>query len=404
MKMTEKLTLGFLTIAVIAACAIIVHGPKRANAKSQITTPILQQQKVETVEDRTLETGEQVLRLLIWEGYAPDKYVEEFEKQIEAKYGRKVKLQISFVDGSDDFYNPVRSKKADLITVGAELITAEQFNYIANKLILPLDLKNIPNHKHVIPALQKADYLASNGNIYGVPICQGPYGLAYNTEKFEKEPDTWKILWDPKYKGKYVIGGKENQYNIGTAALAFGYPQELISSYDALNNRDFKDKLRQLAINAHSFWVGQDTADDLSGLSLAAVWGDSLGTLKKRGEIWKIAEPKEGTLCWVDNYAITWALADKPFLKKVAEEWINKLLEPNYQVDYIVHEITLGPVTTNIGDKLTAQEKERLHIGTPNFFKDSRILPPACSRRDLNGLRIMWNEAMEGIQIKKGDD
>ncbi|HEG42934.1 MAG TPA: extracellular solute-binding protein [Phycisphaerales bacterium] len=400
MKTNKKLTLGFLAIAVIAVCVIMAGGPKGANAKSEVTIPILQHQKVETVENKSLGSEQQVLRLLIWEGYAPTKYVEEFEKQIEAKYGRKVKLQISFVEGGDDFYNPVRSKKADLITVGAELIHAEQFNYITNKLILPLDLENIPNHKHVISALRKADYLLSNGNTYGVPICQGPYGLAYNTEKFEKEPDTWKVLWDPKYKGKYIIGGKESQYNIGTTALAFGYPSELISSYDALNNRNFTEKLRQLTTNAHSFWIGQDTADDLSGLSLAAVWGDSLGALKKRGEIWKIAEPKEGTLCWVDNYAITWALADKPFLKKVAEEWINKLLEPDYQVDYIVREITLGPITTNIGDRLTAEEKKQLNIGVANV-KSSRIPPSPCSRRDLNGLRIMWNEAMKGIVVEK---
>jgi len=346
---------------------------------------------------------EEVLRLLIWEGYAPLKYVEEFEKRIEVKYDRKVKLIISVVDGSEDFYSAIRKKSADLVTLTHHHFKDERFNYIARKLLLPIETRNLPNLQEVISALREADYLSSDGKTYGVPICQGPYGLAYSTAKVGRSPDSWKILWDPEYKNRYVLGGNEYLYNVSMTALAWNYPKDSINRYDALNNKAFKKKLRQLATNAHSFWIGQDTADDLSGNSLGAVWGDSLGTLGKRGEIWKLAEPKEGSLSWIDNYAITWALADKPFLKRVAEEWINRLLEPDYQVGYIVREIALGPITTNIGDRLTANEKERFRIGVPNFFKDSRVLLPTFSRRDRNGLQLLWKEAMEGIQIEKGD-
>ena len=343
---------------------------------------------------------EDVLRLLIWEGYAPVKYVREFERQIEEKYGRKVRLDISYVDGPDDFYAPIRKKSVDLVTLTHHYFKDERFNYIAAGLLLPIETRNLPNLQNVIPALREADYLLSNGNTYGVPICQGPYGLAYSTEKIERSPKSWKVFWDSKYRGKYTLGGNEYLYNVIMTALAWNYPQDAINNYNALNNQNFKDKLSELATNAHSFWTGQDTAADLSGNSLAAVWGDSLATLRKQGEIWELAEPEEGTLSWIDNYAITWALADKPFLKKVAEEWINRMLEPDYQVDYIVRELTLVPVTTSIEHKLTDEEKERLHIGNPNFFNENRILLPTFSRRDRNGLKLLWEEAMQGIPIK----
>jgi spermidine/putrescine transport system substrate-binding protein len=348
--------------------------------------------------------GEDVLRLLIWEGYAPDAYVNEFEKQIEEKYDRSVTLQVSYIAGPEDFYAPVRKKSVDVIAITHHHFKDERFKYIPGKLLLPIDTKNVPNLQAVIPALRDADYFLSKGKTFGVPVCQGPYGLAYNTAKVDRAPGSWRVLWDPAYKGKYVLAGNEYLYNVSMTALAWDYPIESIHTYDVLNSKKFREKLRQLAMNADSFWVGQDSADDLSGKSLAAVWGDSLGTLRKRGEIWKLAEPEEGSLCWIDNYAITWALADKPFLKKVAEEWINRLLEPDYQVDYIIREIGLGPVTTNIGDRLTNDERERLHIGTPNFFKNNRVLLPTCSRRDRNGLKLLWEEAMEGIEVEKGDD
>ena len=180
-----------------------------------------------------------------------------------------------------------------------------------------------------------------------------------------------------------------------------GYPRESISSYTFLSNKAFRDKLRQLAVNAHSFWVGVDKAEDLSGMTLATSWGDSMGPLKKRGEPWKMVEPAEGMPCWIDNYAITWALADKPFLRKVAEDYINSLVSKDYQVNHILRHMTLTPVTININDMLTTEEKERLHLATPNFFAKNRILQTTYSKRDRNGLKFLWKEAMKGIKVKQ---
>ncbi len=79
---------------------------------------------------------------------------------------------------------------------------------------------------------------------------------------------------------------------------------------------------------------------------------------------------------------------------------VNRLLETDYQVGYVVREMSLGPITTNIDDLLTIEEKNRLHIGKPNS-KANRIPAPVCSRRNRNGLKLLWEEAMEGIQIEE---
>lgn len=346
------------------------------------------------------ESDEQVLRLLIWEGHAPKQHVEGFEKKIEAKYGRKVRLDITYLSGPEDWYDAVRSKSIDMIMISHNFFKDERFKYIQNKLFLSLDLKNIPNFKNVIPVLQTAEHLYSDGKVYGSPVSQGPYGLAYNTALLKDEPASWSILWQPSFKDKYVIGGNEYIYNSNITALALGYSIESISSYDALNNKEFKAKLRQLAVNAHSFWVGVDKPDDLSGMHLATSWGDSLVPLNKRGEPWKMAEPAEGMPCWIDNYAITWALLDKPFLKKVAEEYINGLLSTDYQIEHIMRYMSLTPIITNIEGLLTAEEKERLYLGVPSFFSENRILQHTYSERDRNGLKLLWDEAMEGITVE----
>jgi len=344
--------------------------------------------------------GEEILRLLIWEGHAPKHHVEKFEKQIKAKYGRTVKLKIEYVAGPDDFFAAVRGKKVDIVMMTHHHYKDERFNYIQNKLLLPLDLHNIPNFKHVIPALQKATHLYSHGNVYAVPVSQGPYGLAYNTTLIDEEPKSWQILWDPRFKKKYVIGANEYIYNSNITALALGYPRESISNFNALNNTEFREKLRQLALNAHSFWIGVDKPDELAGKMLATSWGDSLGPLKKKGEPWEMAKPAEGVPCWIDNYSITWALADKPFLKKVAEEYINGIISMDYQTEHIMRHMSLTPIITNIKGLVTAEEKEHIHIGTPDFFSENLILQPTYSLRDRNGLKLLWEEAMQGIPVQ----
>ncbi len=347
---------------------------------------------------------EEALRLLIWEGHAPGQRLLEFEKQIETKYKRKIKLEINYVVGSDDFYDSVRKKSVDLVMMTHHHFKDKRFNYIKNKLLLPLDLKNIPNFKHVIPALKKADHLYHGGKVYASPVSQGPYGLIFNTALVKDAPQSWNIFWDPSFKGKYAIGANEYIYNANIAALALGYPRESINSFDKLNNKEFKKKLRQLAVNAHSFWIGVDKPNDLTNMTIATSWGDSLDPLNNRGEPWKMAEPAEGMPCWIDNYAITWALADKPFLKKIAEEYINGTLSIDYQIEHIMRHMSLTPIITNFSNMLTPEEKERLHLGTPNFFSKNRILQYTYSKRDRNGLALLWKEAMEGIPIGRSDD
>ncbi len=386
----------FIVVAVFVICNFLLSVVNSGEIKNSMRSDrdLVQSKSKDISISAQVDT--EILRLLIWEGYAPKKHVKDFETEIEAKYHRKVKLEISFAESSDDFFDAVRNNSVDLITVSHHSIKDERYNFIAKKLILPIDPKKIPNHSNMIAELKNADFHTSDGDIYGVPVANGPYGLAYNTEKLKQVPQSWKIFWDPAYKNKYIIGANEYLYNINITALVLGYPRDSISSFDALNNKAFNEKLRALAVNAHSLWIGVDRAEELVGLTFATSWGDSLTSLKRMGEIWKMADPQEGILWWIDEYALTWALADRPFIKKVAEEWINKSLSPEFQLDHVVREVGIYPVVTNITDKLTEDEKNRIFPSPDSSFMDKRILQHTYSHRDRNGLKLMWDEALKG--------
>jgi spermidine/putrescine-binding protein len=338
------------------------------------------------------QAGEEVLRLLIWEGHAPSEHVASFEQRIAAAHQRTVRLQFTYVVESDDFYKAIRAKQADVVMMTHHLFNDERFNYIRKGLLLPLDLDHIPNFRQLKPALQQAEHVSTEGRVYAVPVSQGPYGLAYNGALVGEAPTSWNALWEPRFKGEYVVAENEYIYNAQITALALGYPRESINSYDALNNPRFKRKLRELALNAHSFWHGIDRPENLNGRMLATAWGDSLPPLIRQGQPWQMADPSEGTPCWIDNYAITWALADKPFLKAVAEEYINGLLSQAYQRDHIRGELGLTPVIGRADDPAA---------GRPALRDRNRILQQPFSTRDRNGLKLLWREAMRGLAYAK---
>lgn len=345
-----------------------------------------------------------VLRMLVWEGYAPEKNTKVFQKYIEKKYKKKIRIEVSHVSNSDDFFDPVRGKDVDIISPTDHLYNDYRWNLIDNGLILPLNMNNIPNFKNISPALRNAGYFDRGGVKYAVPLTQGPYGLVYNTGFVKKAPESWNVLWAPEYSGKYVLGADVYEHNCMVTALALGYPRKDISNYDALNNKEFKEKLAYLAKNAHSFWDGTDKVDDLFGHMLATSWGFALKGLKEKGEVWRMADPVEGTVYWVDNYSITWALKGKPLLKKIAEEWLNYTLSPEFQVEVIMRDLSCFPITTDIQGRVTDEEKKNFNLDAPEEYQKKRIKEGNIPLRDLNGLEELWKNAMKEREKERIDE
>ena len=386
----RRLLVLFGLALIISAVVFFTLYPKEDNKPTQpeSVTP-----SIEKPDDYTL-------RLLVWGEYAPEKHVNDFIKDVEKQYKTKIEFVIIKAKSNDDFFEAIRKGKVDLVTFAHYMLKDERFQYIKNKLLLPFDIKNIPNYSNVIPELKESSFIFTENKVYGIPFERGSYKLLYNTAKFDQEPKSWEIFWDPAYKKKYSIGATDYLYNVNITALALGYPREDIGDFNKLNNKTFKTKLRELAVNAHSMWVGVDQGSDLIDLDFAAGWGTSLSSLEKMGKHWKEASPEEGVMHYFSVYAATSALKDRPFMKKIAEEWINYVLLPDFQVNHITRELKCFLVIKNITEILTEKEKEHFHKYTRGSNTKNRIQQMSYSIRNRNGIRELWDKAMEGVKVK----
>jgi spermidine/putrescine-binding protein len=97
--------------------------------------------------------------------------------------------------------------------------------------ILALNLREIPNARHISPSLQ-SEVLARGGRTYSLPIVWGFESVIYDAAKIPPEDQltqSWNLLFADKYKGR--IAWRDDAHGmIFTAALAMGRPDPLTMS------------------------------------------------------------------------------------------------------------------------------------------------------------------------------
>ena len=232
------------------------------------------------------------LKIHTWEGYADVDMVEAFTQAMLRDKGLRVVLDIHYVSDPHDYYAALRLGHTDLISPAHNLIKDERFQYISKDILLPINIDNIPNYKKLIPALRDADYAKVKGQVYAIPFAHGAYSLIYNQNKVDATPESWQVLWDPKYAKRYVISADYYEVNYFITVLSLGHEPSMFTDVDQFRNKPFIQRLRELRLGSREMWVGVDTEENVKDSAMATSWGFSLAKLNKQGLRWKRAVPK----------------------------------------------------------------------------------------------------------------
>lgn len=239
------------------------------------------------------------LRILTWEGYADDQWIKAFE----AKTGSSV--SVSYTGSVDEiFAKMTASEGADFDVIAIE--TSSYKRLTQEKLIQPLDAGKLPASANLMPAFKSVDAITFDGKTYAAPFAWGSIPLIYNADMFATAPDSWNILWDPKYKGKIIVMDDANNA-IVTTALTLGIkdPFNLTDAQFA----DIKVKLLAQKANVASYYAGFDDGVSIfaqGGIDLMMSMGEPQAPmLKKQGVNVDLTIPKEGAIGWIDCWAIS---------------------------------------------------------------------------------------------------
>lgn len=336
---------------------------------------------------------ELTLRMFIWDGYAPKDIQEAFKKYIKKRFDVELSFEITYASNPDSFFDKLRSGEVDLISPAHNLPKDTRFNLTKNHLTIPVNLENIPNYQLLRPELSRQTWAVDNGKIYAVPIVHGIYGLAYDSSIVNPPPDSWSILWDPRYAGLYNVNKDYYELNVYITALSLGERKEDIFTYDRIKGEKLEKRLSSLAQNTGGFWVGFDKPEDYENMSLATTWRFTFPKETGLSEKWRVAVPKEGTPWTIDTMMLSSTLENNSKLRDIAELWINFLLEPQNQLSIFAQRIGTYPVTKDAWDIYTREilsvdQRDRLE----RLF-DTLVPWEILKTRDRNAFHLLWKEA-----------
>lgn len=249
--------------------------------------------KIAEVEETTAngQTGKTLI-LYNWEEYIGSETLENFEKET----GIHVQ-EIIFKD-EEEMLGAVQSNSAayDLVVTSDDMIRELR----EAKLLAKLDFSKISNIKNI-----DSKYLNRYHDPeqkYSVPYLYGTTGMVVNKKYIKEGTDSWKVLYDERYKGKLAM--LNNSWEVISVAAKLSGDSINIKSLEVLDRamkvsseqkpllQGYFDaiKIQKLLIE-EKLWA----AEIYSGEGLVAV---------DENENLEYVVPKEGASIWVDHFAL----------------------------------------------------------------------------------------------------
>ena len=222
-------------------------------------------------------------------------------------------------------------------------------------LLSIIDKKNISNLKNIDSLFLNLPF--DPNNKYSIPYQWGTTGIGINKSKVHEYPNSWKLLWDEKYKGRITMLD-DMRFGLVPALKLLGFSINTTDPMQLLEAKKLMFKQKAL-VKAYS----SDTYIDMLKS------GDAWISYGFSGDIYQVAKdnpnviyiiPQEGSNIWVDNMCVP---KNAPH-KYTAEVFINYILRAK-----------VGAEITNF-TYYASPNKEAKKFINPSILNDPGIYPP----------------------------
>lgn len=241
------------------------------------------------------EEGEDVLYVYSWGDYLSEDVIKQFEEETG------IKVVLDEYDTNESMYPRIAegAEAYDVLCPSDYMIN----KLIYNDLLQPLDFSQLPNaQKNIGQDFFDQSRMFDREGKYSVPYCWGTVGIMYNTKMVQEPVDSWKILWDEKYKDNILMQD--------SARDAVMVPLKILGySMNTTNEDELKaarDMLIQQKPLVQAYGV-DDIRDKLSSgeAALGVIFsGEAIKLMKSNPDLRFQPAPKEGTNVWIDCWVI----------------------------------------------------------------------------------------------------
>ncbi|HEB66197.1 MAG TPA: extracellular solute-binding protein [Chloroflexi bacterium] len=275
-------------------------------------------------EGAPAQKSERVLRMLTWEGYAPEELVNKFTD------ATGIKVEVTYIGDN----NELIAKMAATNGVGYDLVSPT-LNYVSTAqdefgIYQPIDISKVKTDQFTKAYLDSIlEQSKFEGKSYALPFVWGTTAMVVNVEKAPDAGQSYLDLCDPQYEGRVSYRAKYDTLYMFAYALGLD-PAEAVKdeeSYRQVMNQ-VRDKLIECKPIVRTYWDSRQQLEELltsEEVWVATSWDAIAWTLAKDDARFKYVVPKEGAVGWFDTFAISAGAEDVD----AAYEWINFVMDPH---------------------------------------------------------------------------
>ena len=292
----------------------------------------------------TDEKRSRILKIYNWADYIDENVLLDFQKWYKEQTGEDIQIIYQVFDINEIMLTKIERGHEDFDLICPSEYIIERM--LRKKLLLPIDRNfgktpdYIPNISPFIQAqLNKLSPSGHKTTDYVVAYMWGTAGLLYNKKYVPQEDvQSWKCLWDPKYKGKILM--KDSYRDAYGTAIIYAHADELaegkLTVEDLMNDNsseamDLSEQyLKRMKPNIAGWEAdfGKEMmTKNKAWLNLTwsgdAVW--AIDEAEKVGVNLGYEVPKEGSNIWYDG----WAIPKYARNVKAASYFINFLCRPD---------------------------------------------------------------------------
>ncbi len=185
-------------------------------------------------------------------------------------------------------------------------------------LLATLDTKKIPNSKLLSTRLQTLP--VDPDHRYSMPYFWGTVGIAYDSDVIDSAPDSWEILWDPRYKGRIsMLNDQREVFGVALRTLGYSLNETAPPIIEKAKHKLLAQKPLVKAYTSENY----DHLLSAGEVVLAHGWGGAVARAMEERSSLKYVVPQEGGTVWADCLVVL----ESSEQKDLAMEFINYLLD-----------------------------------------------------------------------------